>query len=805
MTWPKPDASAPEAAARFGAGQSPLRVEDARLLTGRGQFIGDRSFPGQLEMVVVRSPHAHAELGAIDVAGARGMPGVAGIFTAEDLARDGLGAMGFTAILGSVNERHLAAPPRFALARECVRYVGDPVAIVVAERIDQAKDAAEAVVITFTPRPAVTSLREATRCGAPSLWPEATGNVAGVFEIGDGDAVDSVMATARHVVRLALVNNRIVPNPMEPRVAVAIYDSESDQLTLHACCQAPHLMRRLLANEVLHIPEDGLRILVSDMGGGFGARIAPYPEEALVLYAARKLARTVRWQAERSELFLAEYHGRDHESDCALALDADGRILALRADVLANMGAHLSYFGPAIATHTGNRVATGVYHVPALHIRVRCILTNTVPTGPYRGAGRPEAIYRLERLLDVAAAEIGMDPIELRRRNLVPRHVMPYRTAAGATYDSGDFIEVLNNAVSVADWAGFPERRAAARQRGRLLGRGLACHIDTTSGLEPSETVTVEADAGGAITLLSGTQAMGQGLATVYAQMAAARLGLALGAIAVLQGDTDRVASGVGSYGSRSLVTGGAAVARVVERLIEQGRKIAAQQLEAAEQDIVFADGRFSIVGTDRSVSLTELAGSTQSGRLVAEDTATAPFCFPNGCCIAEVEIDMETGATELVRLVAVDDVGTVINPMIVHGQIHGGSAQGVGQALLELCHYDPGSGQLITGSLLDYCLPRAHDLPLFQCFTDLSTPATTNMLGAKGAGECGVVGTPPAIVAAVVDALREYGVRHLDMPIRSEAIWRAMAAGQEFPGRNRRGKLRRRPYAFYTGAKGGG
>ncbi len=549
---------------------------------------------------------------------------------------------------------------------------------------------------------------------------------------------------------------------------------------------------RVLASEVLHITEDRLRILVSDMGGSFGARIAPYPEEALVLYAARKLARPVRWQAERTELFLAEHHGRDHESDCALALDADGRILALQADVLANMGAYLSYFGPAIATHTGNRVATGVYLVPALHIRVRCILTNTVPTGPYRGAGRPEAIYRLERLLDIAAAEIGMDPVELRQRNLVPRHAMPYRTAAGATYDSGDFNEVLDSAVRSADWADFPKRRAAARHRGRLRGRGIACHIDTTSGLEPSETVTVEADAEGVITLLSGTQAMGQGLATAYAQMAAARLGLAIGAITVLQGDTDHVASGIGSYGSRSLVIGGAAVARGVERLIEQGRKVAAQRLEAAEQDIEFADGHFFIVGTDRSVSLSELARSAQSGRLVAEDTATAPFCFPNGCCIAEVEIDMETGTTELVHLLAVDDVGTVVNPMIVHGQIHGGSAQGVGQALLERCHYDPGSGQLITGSLLDYCLPRADDLPAFQCFTNLSTAATTNMLGAKGAGECGVVGTPPAIVAAVVDALRDYGVYHLDMPIRSETIWRAIATGQILSGRTRRRKLRR-------------
>ena len=532
MKASKSDAFLPDAAAQFGAGRSPLRVEDERLITGRGQFLGDQSFPGHLEMVVVRSPHAHADLGMINLARASSMPGIVAIFTASDLDADGLGPIGFPPpIVGGANQGRLAAPQRFALARKRVRYVGDPIAIIVAERLDQAKDAAEALDVTFAPRPSVTNLREAASDGAPQLWSEATGNVAGLFEIGDANAVDEVMATAPHVVRLALVNNRIIPNPLEPRVAVGVYDHVRNQLTLHACCQAPHLLRRVLARETLQLPEKNLRIVVSDMGGGFGARITPYPEEALVLYAARKLGCSVRWQADRSELFLADYHGRDHACDCALALDADGRILAVRADVLANMGAYLSYFGAAIATHTGNRVATGVYHVPLLHLRVRCVLTNTLPTGPYRGAGRPEAIYRLERLLDVAAAEIGMDPIELRRRNLVPRTAMPYRTAANATYDSGDFAKILDNAIAAADWAGFPKRRAAARRRGQLLGRGVACHIDTTSGLEPGETVTVETDAEGMITLLSGTQAMGQGLATVYTQIAAARLGVSLSAI----------------------------------------------------------------------------------------------------------------------------------------------------------------------------------------------------------------------------------------------------------------------------------
>ena len=768
----------PGAAAKFGAGRSPLRVEDERLLSGRGQFLGDQNLSNHLEMVVVRSPHAHADLGTIDLARASGMPGIAGIFTADDLAADGLGPMGF---------RPLSLAGQTKDGSRCLsalRWRGNAfatshsIAIVAAERIDQAKDAAEAIDIAFTPRPSVSNLREATRPGAPSLWTEAAGNVAGMFEIGDAAAVDAVMATAPHVVRLALINNRIVPNPLEPRVAVGVYDHASGQFTLHACCQAPHLLRRVLAREVLRLPEDHLRIVVSDMGGGFGARITPYPEEALVLYAARKLRRPGRWQATRSELFLAEYHGRDHESDCALALDTDGHILAVRADVLANMGAYVSYFGAAIATHTGNRVATGVYHVPALHIRVRCVLTNTLPTGPYRGAGRPEAIYRLERLLDVAAAEIGMDPIELRRRNLVLRSAMPYRTAANATYDSGNFVKILDTAVSAADWAGFPKRRDAARRQGRLLGRGVACHIDTTSGLEPTETVAVKVDPEGVFTLLSGTQAMGQGLATVYAQIAAARLGVALSAIRLVQGDTERVASGVGSYGSRSLMIGGAAVGRAVERLIENGRKLAAQRLKAAES-IEYSDGKFFIVGTDRTATFRELARWTEPGQVVAMDTATAPFCFPNGCCIVEVEIDKETGAIELKRLTAVDDVGVVVNPAIVHGQIHGGSAQGVGQALFERCHYDASSGQLVTGSLLDYCLPRAADLPPFHSFTDLSTPATTNMFGAKGAGECGVVGAPPAIVAAVVDALGEYGVRHLDMLICSEQVWRLISTGQ--------------------------
>ncbi len=763
-------------AERFGAGQSPRRVEDERLLTGRGRFIGDQVFPGELAMVVIRSPHAHAELGAVNVSSAKAMPGVAGVFTAEDLVRDGIGPIGFAAVIGGPDNGRMAAPPRFLLAHERVRYVGDPVAIVVADRIDRAKDAAEAVGVAFKPLPAVTCLREATLPGAPLLWPKAGGNVAGSFEMGDRSAVADAMAKAHHVVRLALVNNRVVANPMEPRGAVGLYDQATEKFSLYGCCQAPHLMRRLLTREVLRIPEEALRILVSDMGGGFGARIAPYPEESLVLYAARKLGKPVRWQADRSELFLAEHHGRDHESDCSLAFDANGRVLALEARVLANMGAYLSYFGAAIATRTGNRVATGVYNIPALHITVHCVLTNTASTGPYRGAGRPEAIYRLERLFEVAAAELGIDPVELRRRNLVPRDAIPYRTQAGELYDSGDFGRVLDRALAAADWAGFEHRRAEALMNGRLLGHGLSCHIDTTSGLEPNETASVEVAADGTITLLSGTQAMGQGLATVYTQMAAHRLGVEPAIIAVVQGDTERVPSGVGSYGSRSLMIGGSAIAEGVDALIAQGRKLAAERLEAAESDIGYAEGRFFIRGTDRGTSLAELAQSVSPKTLSAQGTATAPFCFPNGCCVVEAEIDMETGTIRVVRAVAVDDVGTVINPMIVHGQVHGGTAQGIGQALIERCHYDASSGQLMTASFMDYCLPRADDLPFFETVTDATSPATTNRLGAKGAGECGVVGTPPALVAAVIDALRDYGVRQLQMPIRSETIWRILS-----------------------------
>ena len=778
VTPAEPGAFDADLAAQFGAGRSGLRIEDERLLTGQGRFIGDRPVAGELAAILVRSPHAHAEIRAINIAPARHLPGVVAIYTGADLARDGIGPFGHAAVIERPGGGPLAAPPRLPLAVGIVRHVGDPVVLVIALTPDQARDAAEAIEIDYDPRPAVIDLRAAVAPLAPVLWPEAPANVAGLYEAGDCQAVDAAMVQARHVVRLSVANNRVIANPLEPRGAVGLYDEASGRYTLHACSQAPHLARQILAQNVLGIAEDRLRILVGDMGGGFGARIAPGPEEALVLYAARKLGRPVRWQAERGELFLTEGHGRDHWSDCELALDGEGRILALRLHVLANMGAYLSFFGAAIATRTGNRIATGVYRIPAFHLVVRCVLTNIVPTGPYRGAGRPEAIHRLERLMDVAAAETGIDPVVLRRRNLVPRAAMPYRTAMGETYDSGDFERALNHVLAAADWDGFESRRAAAARRGKLRGRGVACHIDTTSGMAPTESVVVEAAAEGGITVYSGTQAMGQGLASVYAHMVAHRLGLPLAMVEIVQGDTDRVASGVGSYGSRSLFVGGAAIAHGTQSLLDAARALAATRLEAAEIDLDYADGWFRVAGTDRAVRLFDLARDLPARRIVAAGQATAPFCFPNGACVCEVEIDRETGAVAIVRLVTADDIGTILHPAIVEGQVHGGLAQGAAQALLDSCRFDAGSGQLLSGSLMDYCLPRADDFPFFETSLIEGSPAATNPLGAKGAGECGVVGTPPAVVAAVVDGLRDYGVRHLDMPIRSETVWRILAAG---------------------------
>jgi len=752
-------------------GQPLRRLEDERLLTGRGRYADDLVVPGEAHGVVLRSPHAHAAILSVDAAAAAAMPGVLGIFTAADLAAAGVGAIPFFTRVTGVDGKRPAPPPCHALAAERVRHVGEPVAFVVAETRQRALDAAEAIAVDYRPLPAVVDVVAAVAPGAPQLIDSAPGNIVGLYEVGDEAGIDGIVAAAPHVVRLDVRNNRVVVCPLEPRSALATWDPIGGEFALRCSSQAAHLSRDLLA-EALGIAPERLHLAVGDVGGGFGAKIVPYREDLLVLFAARRLQRPVRWRAERGEAFLADTQARDHVGTLTLALDRDGRILAYKAEVLADMGAYLSPHGLPIATTTGHRIATGVYDIQALFLRVRGVLTNSVPTGPYRGAGRPEAIHRLERLLDVAAAEVGLDPAELRRRNLIRPAQMPYRTATGWTYDSGDFGRVLERTLALADWAGFAARRDASGAAGLLRGRGLACHIDTTSGVEQYEIAGVTLGATGRVALASGTQAIGQGLATAYAQIVADELGLRPEQVDVVQGDTRRVAEGGGTYGSRSLHVGGSAAKEAGRALREKLLALAAPLLEVPADSLVLADGLVRATGSNATIALPELARAHPDGRIAATARVEAPYCFPNGCYVAEVAIDPETGRVAVARLVALDDAGRLINPMIVHGQVHGGLAQGIGQALWEAAVYEPDSGQLLTGSLMDYALPRAADLPFFEVASDEGSPTPTNVLGAKGAGESGAVGAPPAVVAAVLDAI---GARHLDMPLSSEKVWRAI------------------------------
>jgi carbon-monoxide dehydrogenase large subunit len=732
-----------------GAGQSPLRTEDDRLLRGQGRFIGSLSLPDMAHAVLLRSQHARARLLAIDTSAALAMPGVLGVFTSDDLVAAGIQPIGFHAAIPAENGGEMSAPPRHALARDELRHVGEPVALVVAETRHAALDAAERIEVSVEPLSAVSGINAALQADAPQLWPGAPGNIVGRYQYGDREAVSAARQSAAQVVRLRIVNQRVAPTAMEPRGAVGVWHDAEQRYTLHAASQTPHLTRQLLT-AVLGIAEHDLRVQVGDIGGGFGSKVSIHPEEVLVLFAARALKRPVRWVADRSESFLSDMHGRDHVSDCELALDASGKILSLEVRDWADMGAYVSFFGAAIATRTGNRVANGAYHIPAIYAEIRAVLSNTPPTGPYRGAGRPETVYRLERLIDVAAIRMKMDPAELRRRNLIRPDQIPYTNVVGQTYDSGRFPAVLDQAVARADWHGFSQRREAARARGRLRGRGIAYHIDSTSGIAPSETasITVTPDE---VIVLSGTQAMGQGLETVYTQLVAATLNVSPERVRIIQGDTDRVPTGVGSYGSRSLYIGGAAIVQGARQLLEQA---GLQSAPGHNEVFLIAES-----ATDRS--------------LTASATATSPFCFPNGCHVCEVEIDPATGEVSIERYTAVDDVGTVIHPVIVEGQTWGAVVQGLGQALLEQVVHDHESAQLLSGSLMDYALPRATLLPAMDTALDQEAPSTTGLLGAKGAGEGGALGAPPAAVSAVIDALREFGTEHLDMPLLPERIWR--------------------------------
>jgi carbon-monoxide dehydrogenase large subunit len=767
--------------AKYGVGQAVTRFEDRRLLRGGGRYNGDVNLPGQAHAVLVRSMHAHARILGIDASGALKAPGVLAVFTGADVARDKLGAMRMTLKRKRPDGSPMFASPHRGLTAERVRYVGDPIAMVIAETLAQAEDGAELVRVDYEPLPSVTSTADAV--GGPPVWDECPDNVSNVFEAGDRAATDAALAAAPHVVRRRYFITRVHAQYLEPRSALGVWDPAEERYTLHADVQYPHRVRTALASNILQVPEHQVRVIAGDVGGGFGTKGWQYPEHRLVLWAARKLGRPVKWQCERREAIPADEHARDNVTEAELALDAEGRFLGLRVRTLANVGAYVSSDRNLLATFSNVPTLAGVYRFPAAHAEVLSVFSNTNATAPYRGAGRPEATYVIERLIDDAARELGLDRIELRRTNLVPPSAMPYRNALGVTYDCGDFPANMERALAMADVAGFPKRREAARARGKLRGLAIVNAIERAAGPQP-EFAEIRFNPSGSATLLMGSKNQGQGHETTFKQILHERLGIDPADVRYIDGDTERVAFGMGSMGSRSTVIGGTAVWMAADKVIAKGRKIAARLLEAAEADIAFEDNRFKVVGTDRAVVLKEVARAAFVPAQIPKgmepglfETATfvpSSDTWPNGCHVCEVEIDPETGAVTLDRYAIVDDVGTVINPLTLKGQIHGGVAQGVGQALMEQVVYDPESGQLLSASFMDYAMPRADD------FCDMhieSNPVPTklNPLGAKGAGEAGTVGALPAVVNAVVDALAGAGVRQFDMPATAGRVWQAL------------------------------
>jgi carbon-monoxide dehydrogenase large subunit len=767
----------------FGIGQPVARLEDPRLLRGQGRFVNDFNVPGQAHAYVLRSPHAHARIRSIDTAAAASAPGVLAVYTGDDLARDGLGTTTMSLKRQRPDGSPMFAPPHPGLVRARVRYVGDPVALVVAESAALAKDAAELVVVDYEPLPAVTDTASAARSGAPAVWDECPDNVSNVWEIGDRAATDAAFARAAHVVRRRYVISRVHAQFMEPRGALGAYDPGEDRFTLYADVQYPHRVRNLLATEIFRIPEHKVRVISGDVGGSFGAKGWQSPEHRFVLWAARKLGRPVKWTCERSEALLADEHARDRITEAELALDREGKFLALRARTTANLGAYVSSERNLLGTFGHVGTMAGVYTFGAAHAHVACVLSNTPSAAPYRGNGRPESAYVIERLIDDAARELGHDPVELRRRNLIPADALPYKNAFGWVYDTGDYARSLELALAAADHEGFAARREASRRAGRLRGIAIANAIERAAapGLEYAE---IRFDPSGTATVLMGAKSQGQGHETSFAQIAHARLGLDPQDIRYVDGDTDRVAFGVGTFGSRSMAIGGGALTVAADKVIAKGRRIAAHLLEASESDLEFAAGRFVVAGTDRAVSLKEVAKAAfnherlpkgmEPGLYESGTFAPTAFTYPASCHVCEVEVDPETGAVALVDYVVVDDVGTVINPLTLKGQIHGGVAQGVGQALMEQVAYDAESGQLLSASFMDYCMPRADDLCAIEVGSN-PAPTPLNPLGAKGAGEAGTVGALPVVISAVLDALAPLGVRTLDMPATRERVWRAI------------------------------
>ncbi len=769
--------------AKFGLSQPLRRIEDPRLLRGDGRYTDDIAAEGQAHGVVLRSPYAAARILSIDTAPAKAVPGVLGVFTAADLRAEGLGELPCAIPLKNRDGSRRAETPHYALAEERVRHVGDPVAFVVAETPQAARDGAEAVVVAYEELPSATDLATAWQPGQPRVWDNVPDNICFDWETGDKAKADALFAQAAHVTRLTVVNNRIVVSSMEARAALASYDQAEGKFTLHTNTQGSWLVKGLLASAVFKLPEEKFRVVTPDVGGGFGMKLFLYAEHVLVCFAARRLGRPVKWTSDRMEAFLADTHGRDNITLGELALDGDGKFLALRTRNYAGMGAYFSTFGPYIPTMAGTKVLASVYGFQAIHAHVIGVLTNTTPVDAYRGAGRPESNYLVERLIDTAARELNIDRIELRKRNMVPASAMPFTSAMGQRYDSGEFATVLEAALKKIDWAGFPARRSAAAAQGRRRGIGLAYYLEATGG-DPTERAEVRFAEDGMVEVLVGTQSTGQGHETAYAMMTSHELGVPIEKIRITQGDSDAIPTGGGTGGARSLYSEGQAILATTASVIEKGKQAASEHLEAAVADIEFGQGRFGVVGTDRGIGILELAAA-QRARAAKGESATLldaaevaeikSHTFPNGCHIAEVEVDPDTGTVGVVRYIVVDDVGHALNPLIVRGQVHGGVAQGLGQALLERTAYDRESGQLLSASFQDYALPRASDLPDVE--VDLiEVPCETNPLGVKGAGEAGAVGSPPALINALVDALADDGVRSIDMPATPEAVWQAIA-----------------------------
>ncbi len=754
------------------SGQSVQRLEDERLLRGHGRFVDNLNFEGQVYLHVVRSYLGHAKILNIQAESAFQLPGVVAVFTGEDLIRDGVLPIPMTLPYKRPGGLPALSEPYHALAQGVVRFLGQPVAIVIAESPAAAMEGGQCLEIEYEELEAVTDLQQAISPDAPRLCDELPDNIAAAQTEGDAEKVEKAFAKASHVTRMNLVNNRVVGSPLEPRALLCEIEPKSGNLVLHAMHQSFSRLQAVLCG-VFQLEAEKLRIIVRDIGGGFGTKVAVYPEDVLVVYAAKKLKRTVKWTATRSEEFQASVHGRDQRNYAELAFDSSGKILALRLSTLANSGAYLN--NPALLIPLGimPKVVSSVYHIPAVFIETRCVLTNTAPIGAYRGAGRPEGIYQLERLMDLAAREMGISPVTLRVKNMIRCESMPYTTQLGEVFDSGNFHQVMQSAVSKMDWDGFGKRKAASEKRGLLRGRGLACYIEWTGG-ELVETVRIEAGADGTVSLFSGTQAMGQGLETVFSQLLSSQLEIPIDAISVVQGDSARV-KGLGSFGSRSLFVGGSVLLAGSQEFLAKGKQLAAAELEAAVVDMRYNEGRFEVVGTSIGIGLFELAArQTEHSFSTETEKEVEGRSWPNGCHIAEVEIDPETGSVSLVSHCSVDDTGNPINPMIVEGQLHGGIAQGAGQALLELSEYDS-EGQLLTGSFMDYVMPRADDLPSFKTNIYTDAPCKTNALGAKGVGEIGVVGSIPAIANAVLDALWEHGVRQFDMPAHPQKIWKLL------------------------------